>query len=204
MLPWRWCVLSTVQFSDINSKPDCGRLRSVDLYFAAIVQVLQHILIHNISSGETPHEPTQTKIMAVFKWRFHPVMAGVCCCVEWEWLRARWGGKITSDLSPVASGPETSRDGWVWKGGGRRGHPGWQQNLSCLGASHLLPSAHWFCAGRDQISQLIKEEEVKWRNGQRQMAKYRRSVLETQLQSVTTRMLEPVRLVDKYALTPLS
>lgn len=70
MLPWR-CVLSTVQFSAINSKPDCGRLRSVDLYFAAIVQVLQHILIYNISSGETPHEPTQTKIMAVFKWRFH-------------------------------------------------------------------------------------------------------------------------------------
>lgn len=104
-------------------------------------------------------------------------------------------GKITSNLSPVASGPETSRDGWVWKGGGRRGHPGWQQNLSCLGASHLLPSAHWFCAGRDQISQLIKEEKVKWRNGQRQTAKYRRSVLETQLQS---RMLEPVRLVDKY------
>lgn len=45
---------------------------------------------------------------------------------------------------------------------------------------------------------------MKGRNGQRQTAKYRRSVLETQLQSVTTRMLEPVRLVDKYALTPLS
>lgn len=30
-------------------------------------------------------------------------------------------------------------------GGGRWGHTGWQQNRSCLRASHLLPSAHRFC-----------------------------------------------------------
>lgn len=104
--------------------------------------------------------PAQAKIDTL-ELRLDPMSARLCLYVRSDCSV----GKITSNLSPVASGPKPSGDEWVGEGGG-----------VTLADSRISPvsgqatCSHWFCPFKDQINLLLHGLKVKWRNGQREAA----------------------------------
>lgn len=104
-------------------------------------------------------KPARTNVPNILELCFDPMSLGVCWYVRSDCLL---GGENNLQSEPCGFRARAKpRRVGVDGGGGRWGHTGWQRNRPCLRASHLLPSAHWFCPFWDQINQLLCER-LEW------------------------------------------